>query len=224
MPIDRPASPVVSLRGVRHQYDQRVVLDNVSFDVIPGEMVAVVGPSGSGKSTLLNGIGMLDSFDSGTALLFGEPVPKPGSDRARRLLRDKVGYLFQNYALIDGLSVKANLELAAQAARVPRREWGAVIADALAQVGLSDTVEQKRKVYSLSGGEQQRVAIARLLVKRCELVLADEPTGSLDQTNADEIIALLQSLALSGAALVIVTHDAQLASACDRSVSLLPTP
>ncbi|MCP2261313.1 putative ABC transport system ATP-binding protein [Streptoalloteichus tenebrarius] len=205
------------LLGVRKQYGGRKILDDFSLQIEAGEMVALTGASGSGKSTLLNIIGLLDAPDGGEVRILGDRAPKPRSRAANRILRHHLGYLFQNFALIDSESVAHNLEIAltysGRATSKQRR-----IAEALEQVGLPGAEE--RKVFSLSGGEQQRVAVARLLLKPCDIVLADEPTGSLDAENRDIVLSLLRSLNEAGKTIVIATHDKVVAGSCSRLIAL----
>ncbi len=211
-------TPVCELRSVTKAYDAHVVVDHLDLEVRVGEMLAIVGPSGSGKSTLLNIMGILDKPTEGDVRLFGSPAPRFGSRRHTMLLRWKIGYLFQNYALIESETVDYNLAVAARYLPVDRAARRAKLDEALHKVGLPGM--GSRKVFSLSGGEQQRVAVARLLVKPCELVLADEPTGSLDTSNRDTITELLTHLNNAGKTVVVVTHDSHVATACDRQYRL----
>jgi putative ABC transport system ATP-binding protein len=212
---------ICELTGIGKSYGGRLVIHDIELAVAKGEMVAITGKSGSGKSTLLNIIGLLETADRGQVRLFGAQSPKVGSGRANRLLRHKMGYLFQNYALIDGESVDYNLRVAQAYAGGSRSIRQTAREAALAAVGLSGF--GRRKVYELSGGEQQRVAIARLMLKPCEFVLADEPTGSLDSANRDVVLTLLHQLNADGKTVVLVTHDEHVAGRCQRVVSL-PDP
>ncbi len=212
------AAPACELVSVTKGFGQRTVIRAMDLSVADGEMVAISGRSGSGKSTLLNLVGLLEPIDDGTLRLFGEIAPKVGSGSATKLLRYRLGYLFQNFALIDDESVDANLRLAQAYVKMPRARRDASRADALRRVGLADVGHQK--VYELSGGEQQRVAIARLMLKPCDLILADEPTGSLDVANADVVLALLKELNAIGKTVIVVTHDERVVAACDRVVAL----
>lgn len=208
------------LSGIRKQYGDRKVLDDLDLRIEAGDMVALTGASGSGKSTLLNIIGLLDAPDGGEVRLLGDRAPKPRTRAANRYLRHHLGYLFQNFALIDNESVAHNLEIAlAYAPRTTSKQQR--IAEALEQVGLAGA--ENRRVYSLSGGEQQRVAVARLLLKPCEIVLADEPTGSLDTENRDVVLSLLRGINAAGKTIVIATHDDVVASSCSRVIALSGT-
>ncbi|MGO4859875.1 ABC transporter ATP-binding protein [Arthrobacter sp. 2MCAF14] len=215
------SEPICELTNVSKSFRGRKVVNSLSLTVGRGEMIALTGKSGTGKSTVLNMIGLLDSFDSGAVSLFGGPAPRVKSKQAEKLLRHRLGYLFQNYALIDGETADYNLRVAQKYARTPRRERADVRSASLHRTGLEGFAD--RKVYELSGGEQQRLALARLMLKPCELVLADEPTGSLDAENRDHILDILSSMRNYGKTIVIVTHDSVVADACDRIVSLEDT-
>ena len=208
------------LRGVRKEYGGRAVLDGFDLAVGAGEMVAITGASGSGKSTVLNLMGLLEAPDGGEIRLLGARAPRPRSRGAKRYLRAHLGYLFQNFALIESATVRENLEVALAYApgSEPKEER---MARALEHVGLAGTEE--RRVFSLSGGEQQRVAVARLMLKPCEVVLADEPTGSLDADNRDAVLELLRGMNEAGRTIVVATHDRAVVEACGREVSLAHT-
>ncbi len=207
------------LQAVTKHYGLHVVLKNVNLTIERGEMYGLTGPSGVGKTTLLNLLGLLDAPDNGTVNLFGHPAPKPGSRAATHLRRTRLGYLFQNFALIDEATVEMNLEVAwakksvsAQSRRLQKEE-------VLERVGLTHQA-LRQHVYTLSGGEQQRVAVARLLLKPCDLILADEPTGSVDAANRTLILTSLEELRQKGKTILIVTHDQMVANQCTHVVSL----
>lgn len=205
------------LLRVRKKYGDRRVLDDFDLQIEVGEFVALTGASGTGKSTVLNLIGLLDAPDAGEVRILGEKAPAPHTRSANRFRRYRLGYLFQNFALIENESVAHNLEIALTYAgggiSKPER-----IAEAITQVGLAGA--EKRKIFSLSGGEQQRVAVARLLLKPCDIVLADEPTGSLDSKNRDIVLNLLRKLNESGKTIIVGTHDDVVVSSCSRTVNL----
>lgn len=205
------------LRGVSKSFGAKEVLRDLDLAVAAGEMVAITGPSGSGKTTILNLLGLLEAPDAGEVRLLGAPAPQPRSRGAQQYLRHHLGYLFQNFALVDADTVQQNLDLALTYA--PRAgDRSAQVDAALRFVGLNGA--QGRRVATLSGGEQQRVAIARLLLKPCEIVLADEPTGSLDADNRDIVLTLLRDMNRAGKTIVVVTHDPVVVAACDRAVTL----
>ncbi len=214
-------NPVCELRGVSKSYHGRSIISNMDLKVLEGEMVAITGKSGSGKSTLLNIFGLLEFADHGTVHLFGEDCLRVRSKEASHLLRLRLGYLFQNYALIDNETVDYNLRIAQAYTKGSRKKKQEIKVEALRRVGLANA--GNRKVYELSGGEQQRVAIARLLLKPCDLVLADEPTGSLDAVNRDEVLRMLHDLNDTGKTIIIVTHDEIVAGTCTRVIQL-PDP
>ncbi len=174
-------------------------------------MLALTGPSGAGKSTLLNCIGLLEKADGGEILVEGTDITRFGRRAQRLFRRDTLGYLFQNYALIENATVKENLDaaIASGSARRKRRQY----AEALERVGLSGREEEP--IYQLSGGEQQRVALARLIVKRATLILADEPTGALDEKNERMVMQILKDLADEGACVVVTTHRRSVREECD---------
>lgn len=209
---------VCQFSKVSKSFRGRNIINELSFEINRGEMVALMGKSGSGKSTVLNMIGLLESIDAGSVSLFGTPAPKVKTKRAESLLRHKIGYLFQNYALIDSETADYNLKIAQTYARTSRSEKPAHRRESLRRTGLEGA--STRKVYELSGGEQQRLALARIILKPCDLVLADEPTGSLDAENRDHILGILHAMKRDGKTIIIVTHDSAVASACDRVINL----
>ncbi len=213
---------VLELRDVSKAYGQEAArvdaLRGVNLAVEPGGMVAVMGPSGSGKSTLLTIAGSLEEPSSGEVLIDGAPLSRMSRNDKARLRRRTVGYVFQDFNLLPGLTVAENvalpLELDGTRARKARRE----AEQALDGLGLRDRAS--RFPSELSGGERQRVAIARAVVGDRRLLLADEPSGALDSVNAEAVMRLIHEACKRGVAAVVVTHDAQLASWADRVVFL----
>jgi len=206
------------LVSVSKSYNKKLVLNSIDLKVYKGEMVAITGESGSGKTTLLNIIGMLEKPSDGEVQLFEQDISSISAIERAQILRTKVSYLFQNYALVENADINYNLEIPLIYSKKTKKEKKKMKIEALNKVGLDIALNQK--VHELSGGEQQRVAIARLFLKSCDLVLADEPTGSLDSTNRDEIIKLLKILNEQGKTIIIVTHDEFVVKECKRSIEL----
>lgn len=203
---------IVKLEDVCKSFGQKTIFEHYNLEIKKGEFIIITGESGCGKSTLLNIIGLLDRVDSGKVELFSKTNIKPFSKKAEIILRDKIGYLFQNYALIENETVFHNLNF------VVKGQTHAKIKDALHTVGL-DGYENK-KIYQCSGGEQQRIAISRLICKPCELILADEPTGSLDLKNKEIVMELLKRFHENGKTIVLVTHDVSLKKYGTRFIEL----
>lgn len=189
---------MITIKNLSKSFGEKKLFENYSLQINDGEFVIFTGVSGCGKTTLLNMIGSLESADSGEIEVDGMDITQKKNQR--EYLKRKVGFLFQNFALVDNKTVEENLKLVKNNCRS-----GVSIEEALEMVGLSD--KAKQKVYSLSGGEQQRAALARLIVKKCDCVLADEPTGSLDRKNADTVFSILEKINESGKTVIIVTHD-----------------
>ncbi|MEU1042551.1 ATP-binding cassette domain-containing protein [Streptomyces sp. NPDC005551] len=205
---------MIDVVNLTKTFGTRTVWSDVTTTVNRGEMLALVGPSGSGKSTLLNCIGLLDKPNAGEIRYEGNDMIRWGRREIRRFRRDVLGYLFQNYALIENATVAVNLEVALKPQRTLLRDRTSVtIAEALDRVGLAGREEEK--IHHLSGGEQQRVSLARLMVKQPALVLADEPTGALDHANATAVIDILREMTDAGCAVVIATHDDRVRDRCD---------
>ncbi|MFI2613285.1 ABC transporter ATP-binding protein [Streptomyces sp. NPDC018584] len=204
---------VIDVENLSKTFGARVLWREVNFTVNRGEMLALVGPSGSGKSTLLNCLGLLDKPSTGAIRYEGKDITRFGTRETREFRRDTLGYLFQNYALIENATVGENLEVAARPRRRAKEHGGAAMAEALGRVGMAG--REKEKIHYLSGGEQQRVALARLMVQQPALVLADEPTGALDDENSAVVIDILREMSEAGCAVVIATHDADVRSRCD---------
>ena len=221
MPADLP---LIRLQDVTRVYDLGEVTVNAlretSLDIEQGESVALIGPSGSGKSTLMNTLGCLDRPTSGSYLLDGEEIVEMSLDERARIRNRQIGFVFQNFNLLNRTSAIENVEvplLYAPAISAAERHQRAK--DELARVGLGDRMDHTTS--QLSGGQQQRVAIARALINRPSILLADEPTGNLDSRTSREVIELFHSLTQEqGLTIILVTHDPEVAENAKRNIVL----
>lgn len=210
---------MIEIKNITKKYDDRVIFKNFSLKINDGEFVVITGKSGCGKSTLLNIIGLLEDPDKGKVVIDGEKILSSQSKNAVKVIRNKISYVFQNFALVDEETVKYNLMLALRYVKLSHKEKENKIADALAKVGLC--WYENKKIYQLSGGEQQRVSLARVFLKPSEIILADEPTGSLDKENAAIVINILKRINRDyGKTVLIVTHDENLKEIGDRIIDL----
>ena len=223
-PAPSPASapgtaPRLSARGVLKRFGPTTALAGVDLDVAPGESVAVMGPSGSGKSTLLHCLAGILVPDAGTVALSGRTLHDL-DERERSLVRRRhYGFVFQFGQLLAELPAVENVALAKMLLGTPRKEATELAARWLASLGLAGM--ESRRPGELSGGQAQRVAVARALITGPEVVFADEPTGALDQATGHEVMRVLtETTRLAGASLVLVTHDADVAAWCDRRVEV----
>lgn len=189
---------MIEIKNLHKSFEDCKLFSNFNMTVKNGEFVILSGVSGCGKTTLLNIIGSIEKIDDGEILVDGINITKPKNQL--EYFRTKVGFLFQNFALVDNKTVRENLELIRNDSKSDIS-----IEEALEKVGLTKKIDQK--VYKLSGGEQQRVALSRLMVKKCDIILADEPTGSLDKVNAEIVIDILKSMNKMGKTVLMATHD-----------------
>jgi putative ABC transport system ATP-binding protein len=194
------------------------VLKRLSLDIAEGEFMAIMGPSGSGKSTLLNIIGCLDTVESGSYHLSGESIEGVPERRLASIRNERIGFVFQLFNLIPRMNAQRNVELPLLYAGVPRRERSRLALVALESVGLGEWASHSPA--QLSGGQQQRVAIARALVNQPDIVIADEPTGSLDSAAGREIMEIFGGLHAHGKTIVIVTHEEDIAAFARRIIRL----
>jgi len=214
--------PIVRIEGLCRAYTRGVVpvaaLNDVSVDIEPGEYVSIMGPSGSGKSTLLNLLGLLDRPTGGKYYLGGEEVGGMNDDARSAIRNRKIGFIFQSFNLFPQLDVQGNVEVPMLYAGVTASERHRKAAELIDQVGL--TPRRHHRPGQLSGGEMQRVAIARSLVNDPLILLADEPTGNLDTATADVIAGMIEDLHQKGRTIVMVTHNPELAAKTTRILRL----
>ena len=214
---------IISARNLHKSYGNNPVLRNVSLDIFPGESVAIMGPSGSGKTTLLHALSGIIKLDAGSVLFngpAGQVAVESLSERERTSLRaSSFGFVFQQGLLVPELTAEENVSLAAMIAGVPRQQARSISADLLNRLGLGQMLD--RRMGEMSGGQAQRVAIARSQVNGAPVTFADEPTGALDSKTAREVMALLLTMIpQQGKTLLVVTHDPNVAAACSRVVYL----
>jgi putative ABC transport system ATP-binding protein len=193
-------------------------LDGVSFEVAAGEMVALVGPSGCGKSTLLNLIGCIDLPTSGSVFVDGQETSKLNDDRLTALRRDRIGTVFQFFNLLPAMTIAGNVALPLVLQRCGQRKMDERVAAALAAVDIADKADAYPS--QLSGGQAQRTALARAVIHRPAIVLADEPTGNLDSRAGANVLKLLRDVADRGQTILMATHSPEAAKWCDRTISL----
>ncbi|MEM9688684.1 MAG: ABC transporter ATP-binding protein [Pseudomonadota bacterium] len=221
--MTRMNQPEIVASGITRTYQEgsrrHTVLDNIDLQIQRGESVAVRGRSGSGKSTLLNLLGAIDSPDSGTLVTCGVELTDLDEHARTLFRREKLGFVYQAFNLIPTLTVADNIRLVLELNAIVRSDADARIEELLGAVGLEDRAASFPDI--LSGGEQQRVAIARALAHRPRILIADEPTGNLDDTAAENVLELLEQLVRAqGGTMVIATHSTRVAAACDRSIEL----
>ena len=190
----------------------------INITVGKGEFVAVVGSSGSGKSTMMNILGCLDVPTTGSYFLDGQDVSHFSDDELSTIRNEKIGFIFQGFHLIPGLSALENVELPLLYRGVPRHERKAAAIDALTRMGLASRLHHRPN--QMSGGQQQRVAIARAIVGKPPIILADEPTGNLDQKTGAEVMSLLKELHQEGKTIVLITHDQKVAACAQRIIEI----
>lgn len=194
-------------------------LQGVDIEVRRGELISIVGPSGSGKSTLLSIIGMLEVATEGDVFIDGIEITKAKEREFPRLRREKIGFVFQHFNLLPALTALGNVEIAMRFAGVPRKERISRAREVLTEIGLGDRLNHRPS--ELSGGEQQRVSIARALANRPAIILADEPTGEVDTKTREMIVNILRRMSDGGQTVVVVTHDPWVAERTDRIVKLV---
>ncbi len=215
--------PIITMREVSKTYhvggEEVKALDRADLTVREGEFVAIIGPSGSGKSTLMNIMGCLDTADSGTYVLDGQEIDSYSERELARIRNCKIGFVFQNFNLLSRLTAEENVELPLIYQRVGHGERKQKVRTALERVGLS--ARAGHKPTELSGGQQQRVAVARALATEPSILLADEPTGNLDSKTGEDILELFHQLHQSGATIVLITHNEDIASQAERRIRIM---
>jgi putative ABC transport system ATP-binding protein len=214
---------MIRLTALRKTYRTDTVettaLDDIDLHIAAGEFVAIMGPSGCGKSTLLNIIGLLDRPTGGSYALEGQEVARLAESALTDIRKRRIGFIFQNFNLIDELTVRENVELALLYHGISRAERGARVDKVLDKVGIAHRANHRPS--QLSGGQQQRVAVARAVVAEPPLILADEPTGNLDTAHGEEVMRMLRALNDEGATIVMVTHSPAHADYAGRIVDML---
>lgn len=217
-----PSAPVYRLEAVTRTYAQKdrivKVLTGIDLEIQEGEFVSIQGPTGGGKSTLLQLLGALDRPSAGSLRLGGVELATASAAQLNRLRSEEIGFVFQGFNLIPTLTAAENVDMALETTGLDRDERRRRVAEALEHVNLADRSDHRPT--ELSGGQQQRVAIARAIVKRPTVLLADEPTGNLDESMRDEILALLERLCAEGLTLVVVTHDSAVARRAGKRLRL----
>ncbi len=202
---------MITISNLNKSYDEKVLFKNYNLEIPDQSFVVISGESGSGKTTMLNMIGAIEAFDSGKIIIDEIDLRKKGN---RKLyFREKVAFLFQNFALLENKTVRDNLEIIKKSNRT-----NVSIEEALERVGLLKAIN--KKVYKLSAGEQQRVALARLMIKKCDIILADEPTGSLDEKNTQIVMNILHELNNQGKTVIVVTHNMEIVNKESYVISL----
>lgn len=204
---------MIEIKNLKKQFGERVLFEDFNLRIEDKSLAMIFGASGCGKTTLLNMIGGIEPFDGGEIL--ADDIDLSKRKMKRMYLSSRVGFLFQNFALVDDYTVLQNMNMVKK-----RNRTDISIEEALKRVGMEGT--EKKKVYQLSGGEQQRIALARLMVKKCDIVLADEPTGSLDRDNAKRVMEILDGMRDLGKTVIMVTHSDQYMDMATQVIKLSP--
>ena len=213
--------PIIEIENLKKTFAGTTVLHNMNMQINEGEMVAIVGESGCGKTTLLNILGLISLPTSGHYRRKGKTIKHINTKDAMMHRRYTIGYLFQNYGLVEDETVEWNLKLAYAYKKTSKKIQKEEMERLLDEFQL--TGKLKNKVYQLSGGEQQRLALIKLIIKDCDIILADEPTGSLDASNRDLVMHKLLQMNQQHKTIVIVTHDMNVANSCHRIIELSHT-
>lgn len=214
---------IIEMNNITKAYqmgqNKLVVLKGIDLTITEGDFIAILGPSGSGKSTMMNIIGCIDTKSSGEFLLDGKNIENFSENELSRIRNEKIGFVFQKFNLLGRLSTLRNVEIPLLLRGNTHKEAKVKASEYLEMVGLGDRIHHKP--IELSGGQQQRVAIARALIGEPQLLLADEPTGNLDQESGKEIMALFKSLNEAGNTIIMITHDEHVASIAKKIIHVL---
>lgn len=210
---------VIEAKNVTKKFGDKILFTNLNLEINEKDSIVITGDSGSGKSTLLNILSLIEEADEGMVIWNGNEIEKINGTKVNKIIREEIGYVFQNYALIDNKTVYENVEIGTKYNEsINLKNKKQYVYDAIERVGLTGL--ENRKVYSLSGGEQQRVALARIIVKPCKVIFADEPTGNLDDENANKILDILFNLNEEGKTVIVVTHDQSIVSKFNKHIHL----
>jgi putative ABC transport system ATP-binding protein len=215
-------SKVIELKDIQKTYQiggcEFAVLKGIDLQIEEGEFIALMGPSGSGKSTLLNIVGCLDRASSGSFLLLGQDISLTSDDELARLRREELGFIFQTFNLIGRISVQKNVEVPMMLSGVARQKRRVRALELLQDLGIAH--RSNFSPQNISGGERQRVAVARALANDPKIIIADEPTGNLDLKNSDEVMKILSNLNQEGRTIIMVTHNPEITGNCSRVIRL----
>lgn len=206
-------------KNIKKSFKEKTLFEDLSFLIPSGSITALTGNSGSGKTTLLNCIGSLENIDDGDIIVGNTNVRNASSSTKRKLLRSTYGFLFQNYGLIENWSIERNLKIGLRFSKLSAKSKKQAMKEALETVHLSK-IDLKTKIYTLSGGEQQRVALARILLKSAKVILSDEPSAALDDNNTQMVIDTFRDLTKRGKTVIIATHDHNVVDCCNNVISL----
>ncbi|MFR1518604.1 MAG: ABC transporter ATP-binding protein [Clostridia bacterium] len=214
---------MIELQGIDKTYpigkDKFQALKDVSLTIEKGAMLSIMGASGSGKTTLLNILGLVDRFDSGTYLFEGEDVSRLGDRKSAKIRNQEIGFVFQDFCLLQNESALFNVMLPLYFSSVPYRKMKRKAIEALQHVGLPEN-QYKKQVKLLSGGQKQRVAIARAIINEPQVILADEPSGALDSESSAQIMELFTRLNQEGRTIIVVTHDKTVSGYCKQEIHI----
>jgi putative ABC transport system ATP-binding protein len=208
----------IRLEKVEKTFENKVILNNINYTFLPNKLIGITGKSGSGKTTLLNCIGLLESITKGQIFYNNNNVTKLSAKNRQKYYKKHIGFLFQNSGLVDSWTVNQNLDIGLAFIKASRKEKLQIKNDALKVVNLENMLNNK--IYTLSGGEQQRVALARLLIKQTQVILCDEPSAALDEYNTEIVLNVLKSEAQKGKIVIVSSHDSFITKRCSELLEL----